>query len=46
MLQALNEMITGKFTGSSDVSIELITARVGVEIRVMSEICQRVLDGC
>ena len=45
LLQALNEMKTAKVPGPSDVSLELIVASGGVGIHVMSEICQRVLDG-
>ena len=45
VLQALNEMKTGKSPGPSEVSLGLITASYGVGIQVMAEICQRVLDG-
>ena len=45
VLQALNEMKTGKSPGPSDVSLELIAASAGAGIQVMAEICQRVLDG-
>ena len=45
MLQALNEMKTGKAPGPSEVSLELIAASRGVGIQVMAEICQKVLDG-
>ena len=45
VLQALNEMKTGKTPGSSEVSLELIAASGGVGIQVMAEICQNVLDG-
>ena len=44
-MQALNEMETGKAPGPSEVSLELIAASGGVEIQVMTEICQIVLDG-
>ena len=40
VLQAINEMKTGKAPGPSEVSLELIAAREGVEIQVMPEICQ------
>ena len=40
VLQALNEMKTGKAPGPSEVSLELIAARRGVEIHVMVELCQ------
>ena len=45
VLQALNEMKTGKIHGPSEVSLELIAASGGVGIQVMAEICQKVLDG-
>ena len=45
VLQALNEMKTGGKAGRSGVSLELIAASGGVGIKVMAEICQKVLDG-
>ena len=45
MLLALNEMKTEKTTGPSELSLELIAVSGGVGIQVMSEICQKVLDG-
>ena len=45
MLQALNEMITGKASGPSEASLQLIAATGGVGIQVMAEICQTVLAG-
>ena len=45
MLQALNEMKTGKIPGPSELSLEFIAASGVVGIQVMAEICQRVLDG-
>ena len=45
VLQALNEVKTGKAPGPSEVLLELIAASGGVGIQVMSEICQKVLDG-
>ena len=45
VLHALNEMITGKVPGPSEVSLELIAAGGRVGIHVMAEICQKVLDG-
>ena len=45
VLQALNEMKTGKAPGPSEVSLELIAASGGVGIQVMAEICQKVLYG-
>ena len=45
VLQALNEMKTGKAPGPSEVSLELIAAIGGAIIKVMDKICQKVLDG-
>ena len=45
MVQALNEMKTGKNSVPSEVSIELISASGVVVIQVMAEICQKVIDG-
>ena len=45
VLQALNEMKTGKAPGPSDVPLELISAIGGVGSQVMDETCQRVQDG-
>ena len=38
-------MKTGKASGPSEVSLEMIAAKGGVGIHVMVEICQKVLDG-
>ena len=38
-------MKTGKAPGPSEVPLELIAASGGVGIQVMSEICQKILDG-
>ena len=38
-------MKTGKALGPSEVSLELIAASGGVGIKVMAEICQKVLVG-
>ena len=40
VLQALNEIETGKVLGPSEVSLELIAACGGVGIQVKAEICQ------
>ena len=45
VLQALNEMKTGEAPGPSDVSLEMITASMQAVIKVMPEICQRIVDG-
>ena len=44
VLQALNEMKTGKASGPSEVSLEWIAVSGGVGIQVMAEICEKVLD--
>ena len=44
VLQALNDMKTGKAPGTSEVSLELIAASGGVGIQLMAEICQNALD--
>ena len=45
VLQALNEVKTGKSPGPSDISLELIAAGGKVGIQVTAELCQRVLVG-
>ena len=45
VLQALNEMKTGKAPGPSEVSQELIAASRGVGILLMAEICPRIQYG-
>ena len=40
VLQALNDIKTGKASGASDMSLELIAAIGEVGIQVMAEICQ------
>ena len=40
VLQALNEIKTGKSSGPSEVSLEMNAASRGVGIQVMAEICQ------
>ena len=44
MLQALDEMKTGKAPGHSEVPLVLIAASGCVGIQVMAEICQKVID--
>ena len=44
VLQALNEIKTGKDLGSLEVALELVAASEGVGVQVMAEICQKVLD--
>ena len=45
LFQALGEVKTGKATGPSEVSLEMIVTSGVVGVQVMAEICQRVLDG-
>ena len=45
VIHALNEMKTGKAPAPSEVSLELTAASEGVGNQVMTEICQKVLDG-
>ena len=44
VLQALNELKTGKAPGPSEVLLELIAASGRVGIYVMVEICPKVVD--
>ena len=46
VLQALNDMKTGKAPGPSEVLLEVVAASGGVRIKVMAEICQSILNGC
>ena len=45
IVTAMREMKTGKAVGPSEVSTEMIAASGEVGIRVMIELCQRLLDG-
>ena len=45
MLQTFNEIKTGKHPGPSEVSLELIAASGGLGIQVMTDVCQKFLDG-
>ena len=38
-------MKSGKATGPSEVSVEMIVASGKIGVKVMMELCQRVLDG-
>ena len=38
-------MKSGKATGTSEVSVEMIVASGEIGVKVMMELCQRVLDG-
>ena len=44
VVQALNEMITRKASGSSDVLLELFPVSGGVGTQMMAKLCQMVLE--
>ena len=41
----MQRMKSGKATGPSEVSVEMIVASGKIGVKVMMELCQRVLDG-
>ena len=43
--ETIQSMKSGKATGPSEVSVEMIVASGEIEVKVMMELCQRVLDG-
>ena len=45
IVEAIQRMKSGKATGSSEVSREIIVASGEIGVKVMMELCQRVLDG-
>ena len=45
IVDAMQKMKSGKATGPSDVSVEMIVASGEIGVKVMMELCQRVLDG-
>ena len=45
IVEAMQSMKLGKATGTSEVSVEIIVASGEIGIKVMMELCQRVLDG-
>ena len=44
IVEAMEKMISGMATGLSEVSGEMIVASGGIEVKVMMELCQRVMD--
>ena len=44
-VEAMQNMKSGKATGPSEVSVEMIVASGEIGVKVMMELCQRVLDG-
>ena len=45
IVEAIQKMKSGKATGPSEVSVEMIVASSEIGVKVMTELCQRVLDG-
>ena len=45
IVEAMQRMKSGKATGPSEVSVEMIVASCKIGVKVMMELCQRVLDG-
>ena len=45
IVEAMQRMKSGKATGPSEVSVEMIVASGKTGVKVMMELCQRVLDG-
>ena len=44
IVEAMQRMKSGKVTGPSEVSVEMIVASGKIGVKVMMELCQRVLD--
>ena len=45
IVEAIQSMKSRKATGTSEVSVEMIVASGEIRVKVMMELCQRVLDG-
>ena len=45
IVEAIQSMKSGKATGTSEVSVEMIAASGEIGVKVMMELCQCVLDG-
>ena len=45
IVKAIQSVISGKATETSEVSLEMIVACGEIGVKVMLELCQRVLDG-
>ena len=45
IVEAMKTMKSGKATGPYEVSVEMIVASSEIGVKVMMELCQRVLDG-
>ena len=44
IVEAMQKMKSGKATGPSEVSMEMIVASGEIQVKVMMELCQHVLD--
>ena len=45
IVEAMQKMKSGKATGPSEISVEMIVASGEIGVKEMMELCQRVLDG-
>ena len=45
IVEAMQKMKSGKATGPSEVSVEMVVASDEIGVKVMMKLCQRVLDG-
>ena len=45
IVEAMQSMKSGKATGPSEVSVEMIVASGEIGVKVMMELCQRAMDG-
>ena len=45
IVEAIQSMKSGKATGTTEVSVEMIVASGEIGVKVLMELCQRVLDG-
>ena len=45
MMEAMQRVKSGKATGPSEVSMEMIVASGEIGVKVMMELCQHILDG-
>ena len=45
IVEAMQKMKSGKTTGPSEVSVEMIVASAEIGVKVMMELCRLVLDG-
>ena len=45
IVEAMQKMKSGKATGPSEISVEMIVASGKIWVKVMMELCQHVLNG-